>query len=250
LHSPLRLVEYYFAVLGAPFTFELAYFSASVGVLIGIIAVFTLYQAHKAHLTRANGVWISIIFFVALSAILTTLGRSGLGASQALSSRYTPITILGVVALYSIAVHTSKHYGGRGRGFCVHALLTLILLGLIVSTGAGWHIGQQTRIERQMAIHVLETSQRQPDSEIAKYLNPNSTLVREWAGYLRVNRLNIFADGNVTANLPSPAQIIVYRLIRILVEVGCIFYSLPSFAFHPLNIYLRPPYSTTFMWAY
>lgn len=239
-HNPFRIAEYFLAVLGAPFTFEPAYLAASIGAVLALIALLVIYQAREAKMLRANAVWISLIFFVAMSALAATLGRSDLGVSQALSSRYTPITILGIIGLYSFAISASRYYKGMGRSFCVHALLTLVLLGLIVSAGAGWQIGQQTRVERQMAIQVLQNYPTEPDAVIVKYLNPNPTLVREWTRYLKVNRLNVFAGGNRTemsllppANLLSPMEgIMVYKLMRILAQVRSILHSLPLFTFH------------------
>jgi len=198
-HSPLRMVEYFLAYIGAPFTFQLAYLSASVAAVLAIVAGIVFFQALKGNSLKENGVWFSLIIFAVLSAAVTAAGRSGLGATEALSSRYTPISTLGVVGLYSFALSASKRYNGIGRRFPVHALLTLILLALVVSTGAGWHIGQQTRTEREIAIGVLQNYQKEPDSTISRYLTPNASEVREWAPYLQANGLNVFVRGSENA---------------------------------------------------
>jgi hypothetical protein len=195
-HNPLRTAEYFLAYIGAPFTFQLAYFSASIAVVLAIIAALVFFQALKTHVLRKNGVWISLVFFTILSAAVTAVGRSGLGVAEALSSGYTPISVLGVVGLYRFALSASKRYKGMGGRFPVHALLTLMLLALVVSTGAGWHIGQQTKTERDIAIRVLQDYQKEPDSIISQHLTPNASEVREWAPYLQANRLSVFARGN------------------------------------------------------
>ena len=197
-HSPLRIAEYGLAFIGAPFTFELAYFSAAIACVLIIIASIAFIQGFKGGVIRANSVWISLMFFVCLSAVVTAIGRSGLGAAEALNSRYTPISCLGVVGLYSFAISASKHYNGMGRRFSVNALLTLFLLALIVSTGAGWHIGQRTSAERQIAVHVLQDYDREAGAPIVKYLYPNASFVREWAPFLEANRLSVFSRSNDT----------------------------------------------------
>jgi hypothetical protein len=91
-----------------------------------------------------------------------------------------------------------------------------------------------------MAIQVLQNYPTEPDATIVKYLNPNSTLVREWAGYLKVNSLNVFAGGNQTemfrlptANSLSPTEgVMVYEFVRMLVHVRSIFQSLPLSTLH------------------
>jgi hypothetical protein len=220
--SPMRLIEYVFAVVGAPFTFELAYLAASIGIVVVLVAFLVFYQAWSARIIRANSVWVSCIVFAAISALTFALGRSGIGPTQALSSRYTPITVLGIVGLYSLAVSVSKHYNGIGKKLGVHALLTLILLGLIVSGGAGWHIGQQTKAERLTAIQVLKNYQTEPDTAIAQYLNPTPALVREWSGYLAANKLSVFASANET----DPYSI----------SVSTVFARVESVAVHTLHI--------------
>jgi hypothetical protein len=197
-HNPLRMAEYFLAYIGAPFTFQLAYFSASIAGVLAIIAGLVFFQGLKGAVVRENGVWISLIFFAVLSAAVTAVGRSGLGVTEALSSGYTPISVLGVVGLYSFALSVSKRYNGLGRRFPVHALLTLMLLALVVSAGAGWHIGQQTRTEREIGIGVLQNYQKEPDIAISRYLTPNVSIVREWAPYLQANRLSVFSHGNQT----------------------------------------------------
>jgi len=125
---------------------------------------------------------------------------------EALSSGYTPISVIGVVGLYLFALSISKRRTEFGRSFSIHALLILILLALVVSTGAGWHVAQQTRSERDIGVSVLQNFQREPDTAISTYLTPNASAVRQWAPYLQGNRLNVFARENVTSQVSTAAS--------------------------------------------
>jgi len=188
-----RNAEYFLAYVGGPFTFQIAYYSASIAIVLGIIATVVFFQALKVRAVRENSVWISLIVFSVLSGLVTTFGRAGLGVEEALSSGYTPVSVLAAVGLYLFAVSVSKRWNGPVSRFAVHALLTLILLALVVSTGAGWHVAQQTRTQREIGINVLQNYRTQSDAAIFAYVSQNTSAVREWAPYLQSNRLNVFA---------------------------------------------------------
>jgi len=201
--SLFREAESYLALIGAAFAFAPAYLVAAIGSVISIIGFLILFTTIRFRKCRTNSVLISLVAFAAFAAGTITLGRSGNGPGQVLMSRYTPMAILGSAALYLLAISISSQLKRKSSIFSVHSLQTLILLGLIVSAGAGWHIGQGYRAERLMAISVLQSYKTQPDNAIQKYLGPvpdvaDPAFIRQWASYLEINRLNVFHVGNGT----------------------------------------------------
>lgn len=126
--------------------------------------------------------------------LTTTLGRAGFGVEQALSSRYTPITSIGIAGLWLLAIHISEKSPAKSRSFGAHALLALLLVGLIFSAGAGWKAGESTMYDREMGAYVPKTYKIQSDENIVSYLYPNPVVAHERAQFLEQNKLNVFSE--------------------------------------------------------
>jgi len=163
------------------------------GLVTVLIAAVVMAQAYRDH-SRRNGVWVSLVLFVFLSLVITSLGRAGFGPEQALSSRYTPITFIGIAGVYLLAVSVSERSSATSGAFGAHALLAILLIGLIVSADMGWHEGESTRSSREMGAYILKTYNIQSDENIRTYLHPNPALARERAEFLQQNKLNVFSD--------------------------------------------------------
>jgi hypothetical protein len=193
LKDPIGTGEYFVALIGAPFSYD-ATMAAAFGSVTVLITAYVIVQLCKGRLLRGNGIWLSLILFVAASSLLTTIGRSGFGIQQALTSRYTPITVLGIIGVYLLSVNISKKLSSRSLSFGFHALLTLILVGLVVSYGAGWRIGQKTKQSREIGAYVLMTYKQQSDENLRVYLYPDPAIVRERAQFLEQQKLNVFRE--------------------------------------------------------
>jgi len=192
LTNPLGAGEYLLALLGAPLSYGV-FVAAAFGLVMALIAVLVIAHAYKGKLLRRNAVWLSFVVFIALSSLATTVGRGGFGVEQALSSRYTAITSLGIVGLYFLAISVSETLPAKSKSFGAHALLILILVGLIISYGVGWQAGQNWRHSREMGAYMLATYKIQSDENIRRYLY-DPALVRERAGFLEQNKLNVFSE--------------------------------------------------------
>ena len=193
LIHPLGAGRYFLTLIGAPFSYD-AVTAAVLGLVISLIAILVIVEGYNGKLLKGYGVWLSFILFVAISSAATTGGRAGFGVEQALSSRYTPLTVLGVVGLYFLAVSVSEKLPAKSKSFGAHALLALILVGLIVSYGGGWQAGQNMKYSREMGAYVLTTYKIQSDENIRNYLYPIPTVVREQAEFLELNKLNVFSE--------------------------------------------------------
>jgi len=200
LIHPIAAGRYFLTLLGAVFSYDNVT-AVAFGLVIALIATFVIAHAYKGRILARNGVWLSFILFVALSSVATTVGRGGFGVEEALSSRYTPITVLGIVGLYFLAVSVSEMLPAKSKTFGVHALLVLILVGLIVSYGVGWQAGENTRKAREMGAYILTTYKMQSDENIRNYLYPNPAVVRERAEFLEQNKLNVFSEPVINTSL-------------------------------------------------
>ena len=184
---------YLVTLIGAPLSYE-KISAAAIGSLLILIAIYIIVQASREKLLRINAVWLSLILFSALSVLAITLGRSGFGWEQALTSRYIPVATLGITGLYFLAVSTHRI---KTKSFGAHFMLTLILLGTISSYGVGWYVGEKTMYAREMGAYTLETYDVQTDQRIRSYLLFKPQEVRKLAGFLETNRLNVFAKEEV-----------------------------------------------------
>jgi hypothetical protein len=194
LTNPLQAGRYFLTLVGAVFSYD-AVTASAFGLAIGLIAAFVIVHSHNQRLLKTNGAWLSLILFSAMCSIGTTLGRGGFGFEQAMASRYTPITSLGIAGLYLVALSLSAQgEPSNSKSFSVHALLALIFIGLIVSYGVGWQQGQNTRYNREMGAYILKTYKIQSDENIRNYLYPAVPVMRERAEFIEENKLNVFSE--------------------------------------------------------
>jgi hypothetical protein len=204
--NPIISGGYFLTLLGSPISFSGIHFVTALSfgiVLLGITGILIL-QLHKDHLLRENRIWLSITLFVALSLAATTIGRSGFGIEHALTSRYTPVTILGIISIYFMALSISEKHHFKGKSYGLHALVILIVVGLIMSYGAGWQVGRYTKLSREMGAYILTTYDIQSDDNIRTYLYPNPISVRERAVFLEENRLNVFYEKRIDLSILPP----------------------------------------------
>jgi hypothetical protein len=200
LRNPVDGGRYFLVLLGTVFTYpdtkSLAPrgFTIAYGLVISLIALLVLIQAYRGKLLRKNSAWLFLVVFALLACVSETLGRSGFGPGQAQASRYTPVTALGIIGIYLLSLSVSGSGLGRRRRWGTRALMTLFLLGLIVSYGAWWQMGQVTRDSRGMAAYVLKTYKIQSDENIINFLIWSEPAAVRGAQYLEHNELNVFAE--------------------------------------------------------
>jgi hypothetical protein len=216
---PFEGIMYLLSLVGAPFSLDAKTASAFGLTLILILAV-VLRQAYRTNMLKVGGVFLSLIFFGALSALASTIGRGGFGVEYALTSRYTPVTSLGIVGLYLLAIAVARKSPTKERNrngqpksersivmnhrVWAHVLLAIFLIGLIVAYSGGWQEGANWRSTRETSAYVLKTYQIQSDENIQDNLYPPAAVVRAGAEFLEQNKLNVFGEPTiVTSSLTS-----------------------------------------------
>jgi hypothetical protein len=108
--APNTVALYFLAYLGGPFAawagVGWSALFGGLGVLGLLVATFTAWRPNSPEGFRQRMIpWLALGAFPVLCAALTTLGRAGLGAEQALAARYiTPATLLWI-ALFSIGTN-------------------------------------------------------------------------------------------------------------------------------------------------
>jgi hypothetical protein len=194
---PVVAVGYFFASVGSPLFWDSAIISVILGLATMLIAVSVLAYAYKRKILTNNCIWLSLILFTAFFSLFITVARGGFGVEHALSSRYTPVTSLGGIGIYLLALSTFRKQFGKSRHLIAYSLLALIIVGIIFAYSLGcyrgWGEGQSWRFSREVGAYVLLTYKMQSDENIRNYLFVDTGLVRNAAEFLEKNRLNVFS---------------------------------------------------------
>lgn len=196
LRHPMSSFSYLVVSIGSPLAVE-KYTATGLGSLLLFLyfymIIFFVMKKYRNEIAIPYFVTtFSLVLFSILSAILLTLGRSGFGVEQALSSRYITITMLGVIGIYFFALNiTSINF--KFKNIIFGMLLSLIIIGIISSYLWGIKEGKETRKIRSINKYYLITYNFQSDENL-KRLYPNALEVRKRAQILEKYKLNVFAD--------------------------------------------------------
>lgn len=106
LENPLEFFAFFLTYIGSPFG---RFYNLTGSVLFGILGICILfYLLINLLIYRQNALfkkylpWLAFILYTLSSAILTGIGRSGFGSTQALYSRYTSFSLLFWVSLFAM----------------------------------------------------------------------------------------------------------------------------------------------------
>jgi hypothetical protein len=104
IHHPFGAVRYGTILIGSPLS-DVQTTAQRLGVIAMVVAAWAI-----IHLLRRGedivgaAPLLALLAFALLSAVVTCYYRMGMGTSQALSSRYSSMTMLGLVAVYALLI--------------------------------------------------------------------------------------------------------------------------------------------------
>ncbi len=207
---PVEGIEFFIANLASPFVFAfLSSFSPTwpmavpYGLALALVGLIIIVQMQKRRLAKKSIFGVSLMAYSLAASVATTVGRSSFGLPEALSSRYTPNAAIGVIGLFIVALTVSKGMRSKSSAFGAHAMLALLLLGLITGYVGGWQAGQYWQSSMQMSAYVLRTYPLQSNESIGNYLYPYPTFVREGAAFLQTQKMNVFSEPSIdVSSLP------------------------------------------------
>jgi hypothetical protein len=138
-------------------------------------------------INQGSGFWLALALYAVGSALLTTWARHGMGgAEQALSSRYTTISILLLVALLGEGLRQCQ----SGNAPRMRATLCLALLALVLPASAygayRWSEHANAYVTARPALLQLQ------DAPELHYLHPDTPLILERAAWLKSCRLALY----------------------------------------------------------
>ncbi len=119
LFHPLRAIAYFFGFLGAPLALEKGKVAAVVGLILTSAFTFSCFYffRRRADLTLARRmiVWLMIGGYSVLTALMTTIGRVGLGVGQSQNTRYIGFSAYLTVGLIFVVRIISQDLSSRSE---------------------------------------------------------------------------------------------------------------------------------------
>jgi hypothetical protein len=205
LRHPLAAAQYLAILIGAPLSlhFETA---RTLGVLVTLLAAFSV--AHLVRFRRAEvagaGPLLALILFMLASGLTICTGRLGLGALQALSSRYCSVTTLGLVAVYALLVKCCLPAARPSAWLACGGMAALLVSGAMTST-LGWPDDPDPRNYLEaahMGVYAIEHADVvAPDAFLALHPWPNN--VRQGIEILRRHGYSLFHTATAPETLPA-----------------------------------------------
>ena len=187
------------ASIGGPLASDLGG-AVAAGLLISAVALLAArWWFHHPGVVRLSMAASLIVFSVGAS-VMMMIGRVGFGPAQALASRYTTITALGVAGTYLLLVQNLDADAWVPR--IVAAILAVTFVGQATVTDRSIAEAKATKQQRRQLAIALKFYRSEPDGVLAA-LYPDPRVVRERAAILEHYRLSVFAREATLASLPG-----------------------------------------------
>jgi hypothetical protein len=212
ISSPLDAVIAFVISAGSNITHN-NILSIAAGILILCILAGLLITNMRDLSPGLNGKWISMVFFSLLVSAGVVFARGGWSVYVGLSMRYYPVTFLGIISIYCIALNyagISKNGPGIGgirdllqRIFTSRKILiNFILLGMaamVLCAGIGLHTvpglneGIKQKIFFENASYLLTTCQYQSEGTLSA-IYPNPPYLIQETEFLRSINYSVFVN--------------------------------------------------------
>lgn len=192
LKMALSALAFFVLNIGAP----LAVRSSAVGMgtlLIACIIIVAI--ASVRHGVLRNTKWMALILFSLGSSALFTAGRTQLGLSEALTSRYLCFTTLGIVGVYMsvLTLYRREERENRKENYAMlfGGILSLIIVGIVSGYSSGLMHGRELHAEREQIAGILAEYEKITDESIAtRPFRVNK--IKKRAAFLKKHNLNQF----------------------------------------------------------
>ncbi|CAN5550743.1 hypothetical protein BH23ACI1_BH23ACI1_27080 [soil metagenome] len=215
LLHPWLAVEFVASYLGALFAVQWGFRAATLvglGGLIAALAVLPFGMRQASVVRRQVAPWVGLGAYALAVAVMTAIGRAGLGREFALSSRYSAgaalFWIAGLVVVSVLWGPWSERLGRHGRRAVVFAGCAAGVLAAALYVGA-YRYGSRAidAYHRNLALAREELLHRKttPDGVFAYLYPPDPSVVVRYSEWLAEARLGPFASAGRSAVPLAPA---------------------------------------------
>jgi hypothetical protein len=201
LRHPVEAAQFVAGMFGSPLT-DRAPLALWLGVVLLAFSAWAIVRLVRTHSDLANAApWLAFFAFVLLTALVGCDRRLGMGATQALVSRYCGLTSLGIAGIYVLMTRLVLHERRRSDLLVWAGMAALLLLGSLVSFVAwrkdppGWREQSALRVYSVRYADVLS-------DKVVATTYPNPAVVRQRAPFLRAHGYSLFHDA-VLPGLPA-----------------------------------------------
>jgi hypothetical protein len=153
--------------------------------------------------------WLAVMAYVAATLVAITVGRSGHGVEQAVSSRYATLTIPLAIACYVASIPRGTDRLRLAGVICAGATLSLAIFGAADSLPKELYLGRCCWSDRVCGQTIICTIGSQPD-EMRRHIydhemghNSKDTLINAVAAMKKL-KYNVFADSELC---PQPISV-------------------------------------------
>lgn len=203
-HPPPGFSLEYFVVAVGGSLFPMALLATIAGIVILILAGLAFAIARTDRKWADYSFWLAAIIFGILIQLQVTVGRSGFGTGQAISSRYATYSVFIVLGVYGIL---SAHLAAKRSPFVAATwgvLLGLIVLGLPISYVEGKQAGEQMRQGMEYQAFVFTTSDTQPDEVVQMPAGPRAPEWRVGLKFLKEHHWNVYGSTELAERYAAP----------------------------------------------
>jgi hypothetical protein len=201
-HHPLEVLRYFLIAVGnwAP-----RLHTDAGGAVLVAVAVIVWIAVRKPAWRGPLGVTLALATFALLFLALTAWGRSALGPSAALDSRYTTYSIWAPIGVYvAVAGYLhktrlgslspiSRHDGAWAR-VLYGATVVAVLLEMVWAVPHAIAYGQAQRTMLDRASVELRDYRTATDAQLQVLFGPGGGFVKEWAPILQEHGWSVFAS--------------------------------------------------------
>jgi hypothetical protein len=190
--NPNLGIDYFLTALGGSLIRQQIVALISGFILVCLVAA-SLYLIYRAGKLGECSFWIALLSFSFLFLLSITIGRSGMGVENALSSKYPSFTVFAVVSTYAMSLKLTLEQGSRIGFTLLGVLIALITISIPVSYVEGVDAGKRLERSREKAAYVISTYESQPDKALT-VVNRSAWRVREWAPILERLDYTVFSE--------------------------------------------------------
>jgi hypothetical protein len=208
-------VAFVYSMLGSPFMPHLPG-SVYMGVLFTVLIVWAVFRTLQRGLTPFAVFCFALIAVWVASVLVITYGRTVLGLGYSLASKYTPLGLIGIAALYLLLLQ------GQRRAV-LPVLATLLAIGIAMGYASGLDYGKLWHDQATLLAGYERNFETEPDSQVAAIVPqlPSSWIV-EQLRYLKEQRLSVFhgfREVPLVATKPPATRIAVGPALNASIDV-------------------------------
>jgi hypothetical protein len=210
IEHPINGIEYFIANVGSPLGSD-PVSAMSTGLIIVGILLYLAFFLLKYKLVKQNAIWLSLIFFSLGSSLLMTIGRSGFGVVQGITSRYVSFTVIGIIGLYllTLAIQSTINDEKWKFSFFLGIVVGIIIFGIICGSMTGLQSAENLKNDQKQLVSYLIGYSTASDEQLQR-LYPDPSVVRERAKFVENHHFNVFysSDNEYILNKSVPIKIL------------------------------------------